>query len=76
MKFKEGDILYTKDDINSGCDPLHLHKAGSAVRVVVALSDKALLGEIKVYDPNLEGDAWYETIEFWADELSKDNVSK
>jgi len=39
--------------------------------VVLALGENAMLAEFRVYDPRLEGDAWYETVELHVNEVER-----
>jgi hypothetical protein len=49
-------------DVHSLQRPGHVHPAGTPV-VVVETLPTSLLVEIRTYDPALEGDGWYETLE-------------
>lgn len=49
-------------DVPSRERPGHVHRAGTPV-VVVETLPTSVLCEARTYDPALEGDGWYETLE-------------
>jgi hypothetical protein len=56
-------------DIESQQEPGHVHHVGATGILVEPLGANAWLVEVRVPDPTLEGDAWYETLEVRGDEF-------
>jgi len=70
-KVSPGDMVRIKAEIRSTSEPGHIFCAGSEARVVLMLGENAMLAEFRVYDPRLEGDAWYETVELHVNEVER-----